>query len=96
VRITVYNEKGFPVETVESALAPPYDREGVFYVEYESFDIRVVTRVERRFPEKEAEKIVAVKHNGKIMVFDELPEKLAERLGVGKEEVICLHEAAHT
>jgi len=88
MRITIYNEKGYPIETKESALVPKPDNEGVFYVEYDSFEIKVISKVERILPQKEKEKIVAVKSNGRVIVFEELPPKLVEHLGLKESGVV--------
>ena len=65
-------------------LVPKSLREGTFYLVYESlFNVKVVTKVVREPPEREEEKVVAVKTDGKVLVFEEMPERLAEELGIG-------------
>ena len=86
MRATIYSEKGSPVVAVESALTPAYGKEGVLYVEYDSFGAKVLAGVEGRPPGKEAEEVAAVKQGEEVAPLGETPEELAESLGAEVEE----------
>jgi len=89
MRIVVYDEKGRELEKLENILVPkPTAYEGTLYVVYETASFAVVAKVLRIPGERETEDIVAVKTPKEIRVYEELPEPLAEELGIEKERAV--------
>jgi len=89
MRIVVYDEKGRQVEKAENILVPrPSGYDGILYVVYESASFAVVAKVLRIPGERETEDIVAVKTSKGLHIYEELPETLAEKLGIEKERAV--------
>lgn len=83
--ITVYNKRGYPVETLEDVLVPRPTTTNTLYIEYEGMGFKVITKLVREPGKGETEKILAIKTGRKVYVYGDLPERLAEKLGVSRE-----------
>jgi len=89
MRITVYSENGKQLEKLENILVPkPTSYEGTLYVFYESPAFTAVSKVVRIPGEREVEDVVAVKTTKNIHIYEELPESIAEKLGIEKEKAV--------
>jgi len=87
MKIIVYNEKGMQVEKLEDLLVPkPTLHEGTLYIFYEVAPFTVVSKLVRTLDVGEVEDVVAVKTKKSVTVYEELPEPIAEKLGIGKEQ----------
>jgi hypothetical protein len=89
MKVIVYNERGHPIEKIDKLLVPkPTTATGTLYVEYESKSFKVVTRLERQPGEQETERVVAVKVGNEVRIYEDIPEPIAERLGVARTEAV--------
>lgn len=81
--VTIYNRRGYPVETLEDVLVPRPSATGTLYIEYKGIGLTVVTKLVRSPGRGEDEKIVAVRTRRKLYVYGELPGRLAENVFTG-------------
>jgi len=89
MRIVVYDEKGRQIEKAENILVPkPSNYDGILYVVYESASFAVVAKILRVPGEREAEDIVAVKTSKDVHIYEEIPDPIAEKLGIEKERAV--------
>lgn len=86
MRVTRFNKSGFQIDSTDSLLPPPVENDRISFIEYRGRTVTVVTKLARSGDVFNERVVAVLLHEKRYEVFEELPERLCDRIGIAGEK----------